>query len=135
MTDNGKSFNDKFEQEYPDTDLYCYFGPIHRPFDDKVIKNLRERKKKKNIMVFMTTAGGNPDAAYRIARAIQREYGLEAKQEGKDELERTERCFFLFVDSLCLSAGTLIALGATHLLLSDYAELGPLDVQIGRPVD
>ena len=127
-----KTFDDKFEEEYPDTDLYCYFGPILRAFDDEVISDLRQRKKKKNIMVFMTTLGGDPDAAYRIARAIQREYGLESEDE-KGNRKRSERQFLLFVDSFCSSAGTLVALGATHLVLSDYAELGPLDIQIRRP--
>ena len=47
MTETQKSFDEKFEQEYPDTDLYCYFGPIYRPFDDEVIKDLRKRKKKR----------------------------------------------------------------------------------------
>ena len=83
-------------------------------------------------MVFMTTLGGNPNAAYRIARAIQREYGLETRDE-KNNLQRSERQFFLFVHSYCSSAGTLVALGATRLVLSDYAELGPLDIQIRRP--
>ena len=83
-------------------------------------------------MVFMTTFGGNPNAAYRIARAIQCHYKLENRTD-KGSFERSERQFYLFVDSLCLSAGTLVALGATHLVLSDYAELGPLDVQLQRP--
>ncbi len=84
-------------------------------------------------MIFMTTLGGDPDAAYRMARAIQREYGLETRKEGNGDLEKSDRKFFLFVDSFCSSAGTLVALGATHLVLSDYAELGPLDIQIRRP--
>ena len=39
---------EKFDKEYPETDLYCYFGPIVRPSDDNVIREMRERKKKKN---------------------------------------------------------------------------------------
>ena len=34
-------------------------------------------------------------------------------------------------DGLCKSAGTLIALGADTLVMTDRAELGPLDTQVG----
>ena len=81
----------------------------------------------------MTTSGGDPNAAYRIARAIQRQYEVEPAQDSVAGPAQSNRRFFLFVDSFCVSAGTLVALGATDLILSDYAELGPLDVQIRRP--
>lgn len=133
MTDDEKSFEENFEEEYPNTDLYFYFGTIRRPFDDYLIEQVIERKKKKNIMLFMTTSGGSPDAAYRIARCLQREYGIEKHKDGKVALDRTDREFYLFVDSFCVSAGTLVALGATKLILSDFSELGPLDIQIRKP--
>ncbi len=34
------------------------------------------------------------------------------------------------VDSFCKSAGTLIAIGSDEIIMSDYAEFGPLDVQL-----
>jgi hypothetical protein len=37
------------------------------------------------------------------------------------------------VNSVCGSAGTLITLAADKLIISDHAELGPLDVQIRKP--
>ncbi len=52
MTDEGKSFTERFEDEYPDTDLYCYFGAIRRPFDDGVIQSLRVRKNKEKYNDF-----------------------------------------------------------------------------------
>jgi len=122
------------ELGYPDTDLYCYFGTIRRTADDDVIGEIRNRRKRKNIIVFMTTSGGNPDCAYRIARCIQREYGLEEREgEGNNRFKRSDRNFSLFVDTFCVSAGTLIGLGATKLILSDFCELGPLDIQIRKP--
>ena len=133
MSEKEPTFNEAFERDYQDTDFYLYLGPIRRPYDDYVIDDLRKRKKKKNIMVFMTTSGGDPNAAYRIARAIQRQYGIEKKDGTVGDAGQPERRFVLFVNNYCVSAGTLVALGATDLVLSDYAELGPLDVQIRRP--
>jgi hypothetical protein len=40
------------------------------------------------------------------------------------------RQFTVYVDTYCKSAGTLITLGADEVIMSDNAELGPLDVQI-----
>ena len=64
----------------------------------------------------MTTSGGDLEAAYRITRCIQDRYA------GGN--------VFLFTNSLCKSAGTLVALGADILIMTDYAELGPLDTQV-----
>lgn len=133
MSEKEPTFNEAFEKDYQDTDFYLYIGPIRRPYDDYVIDDLRKRKKKKHIMVFMTTSGGDPNAAYRIARAIQRQYYIEKKDGTVGDPGQSERRFLLFVNNYCVSAGTLVALGATDLVLSDYAELGPLDVQIRRP--
>ena len=66
----------------------------------------------------LTTCGGSGDSAYRIARCLQRSY-----RDGE---------FILFVDSLCKSAGTLIALGSDQIIMSDGSELGPLDVQVSK---
>ena len=41
--------------------------------------------------------------------------------------------FRLCVPSLCKGAGTLIALGADEIIMSDTAELGPLDIQLAKP--
>jgi hypothetical protein len=61
--------------------------------------------------------GGDLDIAYRIARYLQEKY----------------RKFTVYVDTYCKSAGTLITLGADEIIMSDRAELGPLDVQIMKP--
>ena len=62
------------------------------------------------------TFGGDPDAAYRIARCFQKNY----------------KRFSLYAPFHCKSAGTLIATGAHQLVMSDLAELGPLDVQMPK---
>ena len=40
--------------------------------------------------------------------------------------------FTVVIDGLCKSSGTLIALGAHELVMTAYAELGPLDIQLGK---
>lgn len=102
-----------------DADLYLYSGPVspfsERHFNECLIKN----KNRTNILCFVTTRGGSPDVAYQLVRSVRRNY-----PNGK---------FSLFVDSTCKSAGTLIALGCDEIVMSDTAELGPLDIQIQKP--
>jgi len=121
-----------FVADYPDTDLVAYFGPIRRPYDDEIIAMFESRPAlHKNVILCLTTLGGDPDAAYRIARCIQRHYGLLSPL--KPDQKRAS--VSVFVDSVCASAGTLIALGATHLIMTEYAELSPLDIQVRKPDD
>ena len=70
----------------------------------------------KNLLVLLETTGGNPDAAYRIARFLRRSY------------EKVT----VYVPSVCKSAGTLIRIGDRELGVSRTSELGPLDVQVRR---
>jgi len=99
-----------------DADVLLYNGRIDRPFDDTVIDLVRKRRRRTNILLMLSTYGGNPDAAYRIARCLQTHYTK----------------FTVVVAGFCKSAGTLIVLGANSVMLLDQAELGPLDVQIRK---
>jgi hypothetical protein len=99
-----------------DSDILLYSGDIERPFDDKILDLCMERKRRKNVLLLLCSRGGNPDAAYRIARGLQ------------DSYEK----FTVLLGGRCKSAGTLIAIGAHELVMSDHAELGPLDVQLGK---
>jgi hypothetical protein len=119
-----------FNAEYPDTDLFAYFGPIRRPFDDEFIEAFERRRKRKNLVLMLTTLGGDPDAAYRMGRCIQRSYALLPRPK-----ETSTQKISVFVDTFCASAGTLIALGATEVIMSEFAELSPLDIQIRKPDD
>lgn len=67
-----------------------------------------------NSLLILTTDGGNANAAYQISRMLQ-----ERSQE-----------FILFIPRFCKSAGTLLALGASYIIMSPIAEIGPLDVQL-----
>lgn len=108
----------KVEQHY-DADVIVYFGPIKRNWDDYLIDECKKRERRKNCLLMLTTNGGDAHAAYRIARCFKQNY-----PGGK---------FIIYVPSACYSAGTLITLAADQLILSEHAELGPLDVQMRKP--
>jgi hypothetical protein len=94
-------------------DIYLYNGPIDdEHFGSLVIAS--RKNKYDSALLILCTLGGEANSAYRIARFLQRSYSS----------------FTVYVPSYCKSAGTLLALGATDLIMSDFAELGPLDVQL-----
>lgn len=99
-------------------DLYLFSGPVAIKSERAFNATLRRHKKRANALCLTTTYGGSADVAYQLVRAVKRHY-----PNGE---------FILFVDSLCKSAGTLIALGADSIVMSDTAELGPLDVQVQK---
>ena len=102
-----------------DADGFLFTGPIDRNSADSAVRVIEtQEKKRKNVHFFLTTGGGDPNAAYRIGRALRRNY------------PGTVRFFF---GGYCKSAGTLLALCADELVFSSFGELGPLDVQIGKP--
>ncbi len=97
-------------------DIALYNGGLYRTEAMEVITQCSRRKKRENILVILVTGGGSADSAYRIARCFQIQY----------------KHFFLYVSGLCKSAGTLVAVGAHELVMSEYGELGPLDVQMPK---
>lgn len=101
-----------------DSDIIFYNGVIDRPCDEAVMRDTISRKEKRrsNVIFILVTHGGNPDAAYRIARCLQRAY----------------KKITVYVPGPCKSAGTLLAIGAHELLISDHGELGPLDIQMAK---
>jgi hypothetical protein len=122
-----------FERDYPDTDLYFYFGRIRRPFEEEFISDFDGRsRKRKNILVLMTTLGGDPHAAYRMGRCIQRSYGLLPAPKQMDSIKHNVS---IFVDTVCASAGTLVTFGGNCLIMTDLAEISPIDIQIRKPDD
>jgi hypothetical protein len=128
-----KKVSDKYE-----ADVILYIGPIDRPYDDQFIariKNFRSEQKKplKNVILMLTTLGGDPHAAYRMARFLQAEYETVTPEGiGPPSQEKAKGSFRLFVDTRCKSAGTILAAGANILMFSDYGELGPIDVQVQK---
>ena len=99
-----------------DADVILYNGATYRSGADMLIAKCAARRRRKNVLLILVTQGGDADAAYRIARWLQNNYDRIA----------------LYVSGYCKSAGTLIATGAHDLIMSDYGELGPLDVQMSK---
>lgn len=97
-------------------DILMFSGGIYEPTETELTTMVQSCRSRANVMLILTTLGGSPDSAYRLARCLREEY------KGGE--------FILFVDAECKSAGTLIALGAHKIVMSDEAELGPLDVQV-----
>ena len=99
-----------------DTDVLVYSGVIERGYDDKLLDLLAKMKRREHVLLLLCSNGGNPDAAYRMARGLQNSY----------------KNFTVLLAGRCKSAGTLMVLGATEVIMTDHAELGPLDVQLGK---
>ena len=102
--------------EEADSDVFLLNGPTTRPLDFQLIDLCTLRARRTNVILVLVTEGGDADPAYRIARCLQEHYDR----------------FSLFVSGYCKSAGTLVALGAHEIVISDYGELGPLDVQMSK---
>jgi hypothetical protein len=99
--------------ELHDADLILYNGEIDEEGADKLIE-ITNSTIKNNVMLYLCTYGGGADAAFRIARRLQNKY----------------KKFMLYIHGYCKSAGTLIAVGSDEIIMSDFGELGPLDVQV-----
>jgi ClpP class serine protease len=48
-------------------------------------------------------------------------------------LTRQYKKIILYIYGICKSAGTLVSVAANEIILSDFGEFGPLDVQLGKP--
>lgn len=99
-----------------DCDVLLLNGPILRPLDVTVARLCAGRRRRANVLLVLVTTGGDADPAYRIARCLQ------------DAYDR----FSFFVTGYCKSAGTLVATGASEIVIADCGELGPLDVQMSK---
>lgn len=99
-------------------DVYLYYGEINRIGYSEVSRVFEAREEKlSSACLVLITYGGDPDAAYRIARACYHYY----------------RDFEILIPDVCKSAGTLLCIGAKRLIFGDRGELGPLDIQLSKP--
>ncbi len=101
------------------SELILYSGEILTGIDrvilDYVCTNIDLTSN--DLCLILCTPGGDADSAYLTARKLNRLY----------------ENFSILVNGYCKSAGTLLALGANELFVTDEAEFGPLDVQIFSP--
>lgn len=98
------------------SDILLYSGDINRPYDDKLLDLIAGMQRRDNVILLLCTRGGDADAAYRIARGLQDGY----------------KRFTVVLAGKCKSAGTLLVVGAHEIAMTPHAELGPLDVQLGK---
>ena len=103
-------------QKKRDKDIFMYSGPIERGCDLKFINKIKDEKDSDTCLIIMTSNGGNPDAAYKMAKYLQIAY---------DD-------YSVLIPGLCKSAATLFVLGAKELIFGPYGELGPLDIQFQK---
>lgn len=97
-------------------DIYLYFGSITSLGHERLTSTIEQHLKlKKMCYLIPVTVGGDPDAGFRIARAMGHYYPSGVK---------------CFIPDICKSAGTLITIGSSELIISNKGELGPLDIQI-----
>lgn len=103
--------------EQSNADIFLFSSGISYGSGEEFIDTVSKNRKRDNVVLILSTYGGDPDAAYRIARFLQDHY----------------KRFTLHVYGFCKSAGTLLALGANDIVMGDRAEFGPLDVQLHKP--
>lgn len=99
-----------------DADVLFFNAPIDPGPEDNLKDLCRNRRRRRNVFLILTTWGGDADSAYRIAKCLQSHY----------------QRFTLCVAGQCKSAGTLVAIGAHELVFGMDGELGPLDVQMSK---
>lgn len=98
-----------------DADVYFYSGSIDDDGFGKLAAEVAQNDGSRNsALLILVTNGGLANSAYQIARLLQESY----------------KCFSLWCPSRCKSAGTLVALGASKLIMDPFGDLGPLDVQL-----
>ena len=97
-------------------DVIIFNSPIYAPYDKHLFTLCKGQERRENCALFLCTSGGDADVAYRIARCLQQKY----------------KKVIVYVCGMCKSAGTIIAIGAHEIVMTEVGELGPLDVQLGK---
>jgi len=102
-------------------DVFVFSAPIQptrrNSTSDQLLDLLLEKEnRRERVSLFLTTHGGDPDSAFRIARRLRKYY----------------KHFTVVVAGPCKSAGTLIAIGAHDIAMGPSGEFGPLDVQMAK---
>lgn len=99
-----------------DYDAFLYLGPINMDGYYRLCNALKN-KKKDNAILCLVTFGGDPNAGFRIGRAMQHHYNGNVA---------------IYIPGVCKSAGTLTAICAKHIIINNKGELGPLDIQLRK---
>jgi len=92
-------------------DKYAYLDDVNYLL---FAKNIRKLKEGKRVVVVINSPGGDARPAFKLACLLRKHCGG----------------FTVVVPYLAKSAATLFTLGADKIIISRFAELGPLDAQI-----
>jgi hypothetical protein len=99
-------------------------APIHQMMNDIIYQQLRVIKDKggdfKNIDLFLYSRGGDSDAPWSIVSTIREIF--------------PDRNFNVLIPFRAHSAATMISLGADEIVMTEKAELGPVDITIQDPL-
>ncbi len=80
------------------------------------------------IDLLIHTIGGDIDSAEKIIKMLQSKTEIQDGEKDRDNVPLR-----VIVPDLAKSAGTLIALGANQIVMSDSSELGTIDPQVRLP--
>lgn len=98
-------------------DIVVYSGDVtsagYRQLSDAIEQH--GNRDSRAVFFIPITNGGDPNAGYRIARSLGHYYPDSVK---------------IGIPSICKSAGTLMCIGGSELVVADRGELGPLDIQL-----
>lgn len=97
-------------------DVLLLNTPIYPTLGHEVAELCVDRTRHDSLLFILTTTGGDADAAYHLATVLQNNY----------------KSITCYVAGYCKSAGTLVAVGAHQLVIADFGELSPLDVQLSK---
>ena len=98
-----------------DADIYLFSSAIFDDQTDRLVDTVRKLEKRRtNAALVLCTNGGSADAGFRLARCLKKNY----------------KKLVLFVFGNCKSTGTLVAVGANEIVMSEFGQFGPLDVQL-----
>ena len=106
---------DRIASEY-EADVWLVNSPIYPDTYGQLVTSGAALARRKTAYVVLVTLGGNPHFAYRMGRYFQRNYDS----------------VIVCVPGPCMSGGTLLALAAHELVMSDDGVLGPLDIQLRK---
>lgn len=97
-------------------DLLLFNAPVERRTQESLEAELACRPAAEKLNLILVSEGGDPNAAYKIARTLQQTY----------------EHYTCYVPAYSKSAATILVIGASELVLSDSGELGPIDVQLRK---
>lgn len=109
----------ELEAARPGVPQYVLIAGIDPNTRLKVLKSLHGVKKQSEVDIVFNSPGGQPADAYRMIKAFRSKFNTVN----------------VIVPFWAKSAATLLALGATRIVMHEFGEFGPIDMQIKKDDD